>query len=65
MVGEVESPIAEVPIMHSHVSKPAFVQDCESLWVRVHRICDQYMPEFCDLRVGPKLWRALGDPSGR
>lgn len=37
---------------------PAVPDNCECLWVRVNRICDQYMPELFDLRIGPRTWCA-------
>lgn len=64
MLVEVESPIVQVLFCDSQFPLAALV-DCESLWVRVHRICDQYMPELFDPRVGPKLWRTLGETTHR
>ena len=53
MTREVESPIPAVPIIHSQLvlpqrdlRLPAGVEDCDGLWDRVTRICDQYMPEL-------------------
>jgi hypothetical protein len=70
MVCEVESPISPRPIIHSQlviprrdVVLPALYENSESLWTRVNRICDRYMPQLFDMRVGPKVWRALGDNS--
>ncbi len=36
---------------------PAVPEHSESLWARVNRICDQYMPERCDMRLDPNAWR--------
>jgi hypothetical protein len=52
MPAEVESSISAPVIIHSQLVLPrpsvrlsAPVEDWENLWVRVNRICDEYMPE--------------------
>jgi len=53
MPAEVASSISAPVIVHSQLVLPRpivrlspLVEDCENLWVRVNRICDQYMPEL-------------------
>lgn len=66
MVGEVERSVsAHPPVLHSQLvlprrklAPPAPPENCESLWTRVNRICDRYMPELFDMRIGPKTWCA-------
>lgn len=69
MASEVEhSNFLQRPILHSQLVLPrrkvvlSPLQDnCESLWTRVNRICDQYMPELFDMRMGPKMWYTPGE----
>ena len=58
------------PILHSQlvlpkrkVVPPPPPENCESLWVRVNRICDRYMPELFDMRLSPKTWWTPGENS--
>lgn len=60
------------PILHSQlvlprrkVVLPPLQENCESLWTRVNRICDQYMPELFDVRLGPKTWYTPGENAQR
>jgi hypothetical protein len=60
------------PILHSQLVLPKrkvvlspLPENCESLWTRVNRICDQYMPELFDMRMGPKTWCAPGENAQR
>ena len=64
MAREVERSVSpHHPILHSQlvlprrkVVRPAPPENCESLWARVNRICDRYMPELFDMRLGPPTW---------
>lgn len=60
------------PILHSQLVLPKrrtvlppVPENCESLWTRVNRICDQYMPELFDMRIGPKTWCTPGENAQR
>jgi hypothetical protein len=55
MAAQVDSQISAAPIVHSQlvpswpgICVPVLIEDCEALWVRVNRICDQYMPQLFD-----------------
>jgi len=73
MVREVEHSISpRHPILHSQLAPPRrnvvlppLPDNCESLWVRVNRICDRYMPQLLDMRLGPKMWWTRGENSQR
>lgn len=62
MASEVELSVSpQRPILHSQLVLPRrkavlppLPENCESLWARVNRICDRYMPELFDMRLGPK-----------
>jgi len=47
------------------MAPPPLPDNCESLWVRVNRICDRYMPQLLDMRLGPKMWWTPGENSQR
>jgi hypothetical protein len=56
------------PILHSQLVPPkrkrvppAPAENCDSLWTRVNRICDRYMPELFDTRLGPNVWWTPGE----
>jgi hypothetical protein len=60
MSAKVELSTAAAPIIHSQLVLPrhdarlsALVEDCENLWVRVNRICDQYMPKLFESSFHP------------
>lgn len=60
------------PILHSQLVLPRrkavlppLPENCESLWVRVNRICDQYMPQLFDTRMGPQIWWKPGENAPR
>jgi len=65
MASDVELSVSpQAPILHSQLVLPRrrpllppLPENCESLWARVNRICDQYMPEPFDMGFGPKTWR--------
>ena len=73
MAREVElSLFPQRPILHSQLVLPRrrpvlppLPENCESLWARVNRICDQYMPELFDARLGPKTWWTPGENAQR
>lgn len=53
MTAEVQSPFPATLVIHSQIVlprrevwPPPLVEDCEGLWDKVHRICDQYMPRL-------------------
>ena len=56
MAAEVGPLIPAAPVIHLQLvlpqcdlRLPALVEDCDGLWDRVNRICDQYMPELLEL----------------
>jgi|KBSMisStaDraftv2_1062788.scaffolds.fasta_scaffold00712_10 hypothetical protein len=64
MAAEVVFSISASPIIHSQLVLPtrevppvALIEDWESLWARVNRICDQYMPR----PFASDLWRIAED----
>ncbi len=64
MVRKLESSITPDNIICSkhvllgrEVILPALVEDCQSLWTRVNRICDRYMPQLFDVQLGPQMLR--------
>lgn len=73
MANEVERSVSpHHPILHSQlvlprrrVALPPLPENCESLWARVNRICDRYMPELFDMRLGPKTWCTPGENDQR
>ena len=67
MAAEVVFSISASPIIHSQLVLPtrevppvALIEDWESLWARVNRICDQYMPQIVE-----NMWRIVGDKVDR
>jgi hypothetical protein len=63
MVCNLESSICPVHITRSqlvlprrNVIRPAPPENCESLWIRVNRICDRYMPQLLETGLGPEIW---------
>jgi hypothetical protein len=62
MVRKVECSICPDHIIHSqHVQPgrnviPPAPEGCEGLWARVTRICDQFMPQMEDVRLGSQMW---------
>jgi len=63
MVRKVESSIRPDHIIHSqHVQPrrnailPAPPEECDGFLARVIRICDQFMPELGDVRLGSQMW---------
>jgi hypothetical protein len=61
MVRKVESSIYSDQIIHSQHIQPghnhfALPESCEGLWARVDRICDQFMPQVSNVRLGSKMW---------
>jgi hypothetical protein len=56
---------SQLDLPKREVVPPAPPENCESLWVRVNRICDRYMPELFDMRSGPKMWWTPGESSQR
>jgi hypothetical protein len=63
MVRKVESSIRPDHIIHSqhvqprrNVILPALPECCDGLWARVNRICDQFMPQPGDVRLGSQMW---------
>jgi len=58
-------PHSQLVLPRRKVVLPPLPENCESLWARVNRICDQYMPELFDMRLGPRTWWTSGEDPQR
>jgi hypothetical protein len=73
MAAEQPSTNSATPLLHSQLDLPirkvpitAFVitDDCESLWMRVNRICDQYIQNLSPTPAGSRKCYGIGSDHG-